>query len=108
MLVMIVPHLFIWYVSHCYFPPVFYHLGSGIDAWVVGIRFFWHPHAGWFLLLMPGSGREENKTGFVFRAGVGYDFSIAPRWSLAPEFNVEFHEGGDSKLIYGLTVSREF
>lgn len=84
------------------------YAGGDHNAWVLGVPFFLHPYAGWFLLLMPGVEIEDHENSFLVRAGVGYDFEIAPKWSLAPEFNVDFIEGGDRKLIYGLTVAREF
>ena len=77
-------------------------------AWVVGVSFFLHPYAGWFFLLMPGLGHENEETALAVRAGVGYNFDITTHWSLAPEFNIEIPEEGDSKLIYGLSVVREF
>lgn len=84
------------------------YAGGDFDSWVVGIPFFIHPHAGWFIRLAPGLEHEDSENSFLFRAGVGYDFEIMPRWSLAPEFNVDFVEGGDDKLVYGLSLSREF
>jgi hypothetical protein len=51
---------------------------------------------------------EEDEASFFFRAGVGYDFELSSRWSLAPEFNVDFIEGGDTKLVYGLSLSYSF
>jgi len=84
------------------------YAGGDFDSWVVGIPFFIHPHAGWFVRLAPGIEREDSENNFLFRAGVGYDFEIMPNWSLAPEFNVDFVDGGDDKLVYGLSLSREF
>lgn len=44
----------------------------------------------------------------MVRAGPGYDFEIAEKWSLVPEFYVDMIEGGESKLIYSLTLLGEF
>lgn len=86
------------------------YAGGDFDSWVVAIPFFIHPHAGWFVRLAPGIEleREDNENNFLFRVGVGYDFEITPHWSLAPEFNVDFVDSGEDKLVYGLSLSREF
>jgi hypothetical protein len=63
---------------------------------------------GGFIGLAPGVEFEEEEANFLFRTGVGYDFELSLRWSLAPEFNVGFIEGGHTKLIYGLSLSYSF
>jgi hypothetical protein len=83
------------------------YAGGDFDSWVIGIPVFIHPHAGWFFRLAPGLEFEDSETNFLFRAGLGYEFELMPRWSLAPEFNVDFVDG-DTKLVYGLTLSWEF
>ena len=50
---------------------------------------------------------SPSETNFLFRAGTGYEFELMPRWSLAPEINADFVDG-DTKLVYGLTLSWEF
>jgi outer membrane lipoprotein SlyB len=35
---------------------------------------------------------EDSETNLLFRAGLGYEFELRPRLSLAPEFNVDFGE----------------
>jgi hypothetical protein len=84
------------------------YAGGDFDVWVLGIPAFIHPYAGWFIRLAPGLEIEESESSFLFRAGVGYDFELLPRWSLAPEFNADFIEGGDTLLVYGLTLSYTF
>lgn len=84
------------------------YAGGDHNAWVTGVPIFLHPHAGWSFWLMPGVEIEEEENSFLVRAGGGYDFEIAPKWSLVPEFNIDFIEGGETKFIYGLAIEREF
>jgi hypothetical protein len=84
------------------------YAGDDFDAWVVGVPVFLHPYAGSFIRLAPGLEFEEDEAGLLFRTGVGYDFELSPWWSLAPEFNVGFIEGGDTKLVHGLSLSYSF
>ena len=83
------------------------YAGGDFDSWVIGIPVFIHPHAGWFFRLAPGLEFEDSETSFLFRAGLGYEFELMPRWSLAPEINADFVDG-DTKLVYGLTLSWKF
>ena len=83
------------------------YAGGDFDSWVIGVPVIIHPHAGWFFRLAPGLEFEDSETNFLFRAGSGYEFELMPRWSLAPEINVDFVDG-DTKLVYGLTLSWEF
>jgi hypothetical protein len=83
------------------------YAGGDFDSWVLGVPFFIHPYAGWIAWLAPGAELEDGDTNFLFRAGLGYEFEIYPRWSLAPEINFDFTDG-DTKLVYGLTLSWQF
>jgi hypothetical protein len=83
------------------------YAGGDFDSWVIGIPVFIHPHGGWVLFLAPGLEFEDSETNLLFRVGSGYEFELMPRWSLAPEINVDFADG-DTKLVYGLTLSWEF
>ena len=65
-----------------------------------GIGAYIHPYADLYFLLGPGVEFEDNEDSFTFRVGVGYDFELWPRRSLAPEFNVDFVSGGDTALVY--------
>lgn len=72
-----------------------------------------HPFAGLYFLIGPGfeivdRKHEGDEEFFIFRLGVGYDFELTPRWSLAPEFNVDFVSGGDNALVYGLVLGYAF
>ena len=84
------------------------YAGGDFDSWVIGVPVFIHPYAGWFVTLVPGVEFEDSESSFLFRAGMGYDFDLWPRWSLSPEINADFVEGGDTKLVYGLSLSYAF
>lgn len=86
--------------------------GSEIDG-SIGLGATVHPYAGLYFLIGPGieivdRKDEGNEESFIFRLGVGYDFELTPRWSLAPEFNVDFVSGGDNALVYGLVLGYAF
>jgi len=84
------------------------YAAGDFDAWVVAVPVLLHPYADWFIRLAPGVEFEEDEASLLLRTGVGYDFELSRRWSLAPEFNVDFTEGGDTKLVYGLSLSYSF
>ena len=87
--------------------------GEAERAMAFGIGATVHPYAGLYFLAGPGfeivdPKHEDREELFLFRLGVGYDFELTPRWSLAPEFNVDFVSGGDVKLVYGLVLGYAF
>ena len=72
-----------------------------------------HPYKGLYFVIGPGfevvePEHEDREELFLFRIGVGYHFELTPRWSLAPEFNVDFVSGGETKLVYGLALGYAF
>ena len=97
-------------IKHLGIGVVLSEFRSGDDkrSWAFLIPAFIHPYAGWYVVLGPGIEIEGSERIFIFRSGVGYDFELWPRWSIAPEFNVDFVGGGDVKLVYGLALSYAF
>jgi hypothetical protein len=83
------------------------YAGGDFNSWVIGIPLYIRPYAGWFFRLAPGLEFEDSETNFLFRVGLGYEFELMPRWLLSPEINADFVDG-DTKLVYGLTLSWEF
>ena len=68
-------------------------------------------HAGerWRLFAGPGvEFQDDKKDKLVLRAGVAYEIELAERWSLSPEFMVDFIEGGDTIYLVGLSVGYGF
>jgi len=82
--------------------------GAVERSWLIAATAFIHPYAGSYLVLGPGVEFEGSESIFIFRSGVGYDFEFLPRWSMAPEFNVDFVSGGEVKLVYGLALSYSY
>lgn len=72
----------------------------------LGVPVTFHPLGGWAFRLAPGLSFNSG-TNLLFRIGAGYEFEIAPRWSLVPEFNVDFVDG-ETELVYGLTGAYRF
>ena len=98
------------------------HAGEDEDAWTFGVPLFVHPYKGVRLLLAPGwevkevaveeeaTGAEqgtEHEQSFLLRAGVAYEFEVG-RWSITPEFNVDFIDGGDQVVVCGLSLGYGF
>jgi hypothetical protein len=85
------------------------YAGGDLDLWLIGVDFIGHPYVGLFVRLAPMVEFVESETQFVVRIGVGYDFEVAPRWSLAPEFNVDLNRAErDYTLVYGLALVHSF
>lgn len=82
---------------------------AGGDFESVGIfaPVYFHPHAGWVFKIAPGLNVKDSKTSFAVRAGIGYEFKVAPKWALAPQLNADFDDG-ETELVYGLAFSRRF
>jgi hypothetical protein len=57
-------------------------------------------------VLAPGLEHRDDENEFLFRAGVAYEFEIG-RWSIAPEFNVDFVDG-EKAYVYGLSFGWGF
>jgi hypothetical protein len=90
--------------------------GGAEEAWSFGVPLSIHPYEGVRLLLAPGQERKEvqeegeakkTEQSWLLRAGVAYEIEIG-RWSLTPEFNVDFIEGGHHVLVYGASVGYGF
>ena len=82
------------------------YAGGDLDKWLAGVPLFIHPHKGWRFVLAPGLEHKHSENEFLFRAGVAYEFEIG-RWSITPEFNVDFVEGEEA-LVYGLSFGYGF
>ena len=76
------------------------------DKWDVALPVFLHPYRGLRFVLAPGLEHRDDENEFLFRAGVAYEFEIG-RWSIAPEFNVDFVDG-EKAYVYGLSFGWGF
>ena len=85
------------------------YAGEDFREWILAVPFFLHPYKGWRFLVAPGIDidDEDGDNNFLFRAGAAYEFEIAERWSITPEFNVDFVDG-DEVLVYGLSFGYGF
>ena len=81
-----------------------YTVGGVELSWLAAAALFFHPYDEWFIVLAPGFEFEGSERHILLRSGVGYEFEIKPRWTLAPEFMVDFVEGADTNLVYGCAV----
>ena len=77
------------------------------DVWTFGVPLYIHPYRGVRLLLAAGLEHEGSENSFLVRAGVAYEIEIQ-RWSITPEFNVDFVSGGHTALVYGVSFGYAF
>ena len=82
------------------------YASGDFDSLTIGVPVTFHPLGGWAFQLAPGLSFNSG-TNLLFRIGAGYEFEIAPKWSLVPEFNVDFVDG-ETELVYGLTGAYRF
>jgi hypothetical protein len=77
------------------------------DSWVVAAPLFVHPYGGFRLIFAPGFETKESKSNFLFRTGLAYQFEIGHKWSISPEYNVDFvhHE---TVHVYGVSFGFGF
>ena len=83
------------------------HAKKENHVWTFGVPLYAHPYKGFRFLLAPGLEQEESKNHFFMRTGVAYEVEIG-RWSITPEFNIDFVEGGHRGLVYGLSFGYAF
>lgn len=83
------------------------YAGGDLDAWSFGAPFFVHPYRELRIVLAPGFEHKEGENEFLFRVGIGYDFPVTGRWSLAPELNADFVDG-EVNLVYGISIGVSF
>jgi len=83
------------------------HAKKENHVWTFGVPLYAHPYKGFRFLLAPGLEQEESKNHFLMRTGVAYEVEIG-RWSITPEFNIDFVEGGHRGLVYGLSFGYAF
>jgi hypothetical protein len=62
------------------------------DAVVAGL-FYLHPWKGLLFTAGPGAELSSHGSEFLFRLGTGYEFEIARRFSITPNFNAGVDEG---------------
>jgi hypothetical protein len=84
------------------------YAGGDFDTWIFGAPLYIHPYKGLRFLVAPGFETEENETKFLVRAGIAYHIPLGNGWSIAPEYNFDFVEGGEEYQVYGISVGLGF
>jgi len=95
--------------------------GAGLDveylggdsthrSWATAIPLSYHLNESWRLFAGPGVELDNEKENdkFLMRVGASYEISIHQRWSLSPEFVVDFVEGGAKTYVLGIAVGYGF
>ena len=76
-----------------------------LDSTLVAGVAYWHPFEPVTVVVGPGIDRENDENLFAFRVGGQYEF-IFKGFKVKPSVFVDFLEGGNSLLVYGLSVSK--
>jgi hypothetical protein len=84
------------------------YAAGDFDSWVFGAPLYIHPYKGFRLLAAPGFEDEESETKFLIRAGAAYQIPFGGRWSISPEYNIDFIEGGKKIQVYGVSIGLGF
>lgn len=86
---------------------LFEYVGGDLDAWVLAVPVFFHPYKHWRFVAAPGLEYKRGKSKFLVRTGVAYSFAIGGRWTISPEFNVDWFDR-DEALVYGISIGYGF
>ena len=90
--------------------------GGDFDHLLLIVPLYIHPHKGWLFSVSLGSeihkeheGHEEDKKtrDWIFRTGVAYQFPVGERYTIGPEFNVDFSEH-ETTIAYGIAFGIGF
>ena len=73
---------------------------------VLALPFFWHPAEGWRTTVAIGTEKSEDENTILGRVGGSYEFEFSG-WSLSPEVNVDFVDGG-TVLVIGASFGWKF
>jgi opacity protein-like surface antigen len=91
-------------------------IGASVDALgqntrrdsAVAVPVSYHLTERWRLFAGPGVEFADGHNELLIRLGVGYEFRLSGRWTLAPEFVADFVEGGKKLFIGGVALGYEF
>ena len=78
-----------------------------LDSWVFAAPLFIHPYKGLRLLVALGFEYGHSEAEFLIRTGIAYEFEMGERWTITPEFNVDFVDS-DEKYVYGVAFGYGF
>jgi len=85
------------------------YAGGDFEHWLGFVTMFFHPAEHWEIILAPGTEIEKGTRDrdFIFRTGVAYLFHLGAKYSIAPEFFVDFSEN-ETLFVYGLSFGIGF
>jgi hypothetical protein len=75
---------------------------------VVAVPISFHPGAGWRLFAGPGFEFTETNDKALFRVGAGYSFHLHGHWTIVPEINGDFVQGGAQTWLGGVAFGYGF
>lgn len=82
--------------------------GGDVRSSVLGIPVFFHPVGGLFVLVAPGiEFQDDDDNEFLVRLGVGWEFELSEKWTLAPVFNIDFVDS-EEVYVYGVELGYRF
>ena len=83
------------------------YTGGDFDTWLAGAAVTYRPVEPLRFLGSVGAVNDDGDYDGLVRVGVWYSFPVG-EYFVAPTFNVDFVEGGDTELVYGLSFGRAF
>jgi hypothetical protein len=78
-----------------------------LDSWVFAAPLFIHPYKGLRLLVALGFEYGHSEAEFLIRTGIAYEFEMGERWTIIPEFDIDFVDS-EEKYVYGIAFGYEF
>ena len=92
------------------------YAGGDFDHFLLAVPLFIHPYKNWLLSVTGGAevhkehnDHEEDKQRreWIVRTSVAYQFPIADKWTIAPEFSVDFSEN-ETLFVFGIVIGVGF
>ena len=85
------------------------YAGGDFEHWLGFVTMFFTQMSGGssFLRRVRKLKKERRDRNFIFRTGIGYEFHLGERYSLKPEFFVDFSEN-ETLFVYGLSFGIGF
>lgn len=82
--------------------------GDTHRSWVAVIPLSFHANERWRFFGGPGWEFGDDHTKNLLRLGVAYEIPLQQRWTVSPEFLVDFLEGGANTYVFGIAIGHGF
>lgn len=92
------------------------YAGGDFEHWLLMAPLVISPYKGWLFTVAPGTefhkeheehDEDKRERDWVVRTGVAYEFHFGEKYTISPEFNVDFSEN-ETLLVYGIAFGIGF